>query len=94
MTLSKGLATSEANYGLVVYPNPTSGQLNVAITSNLNENVTFQIVDMMGRTISSESIPVDGNYTYNTSVRDLTAGIYMINVITSKGKSIHKFVVE
>ncbi len=77
-----------------VYPNPTSGQLNVAITSSLNENVTFQIVDMMGRTISSESIPVDGNYTYNTSVRDLSAGIYMVNVITSKGKSIHKFVVE
>jgi hypothetical protein len=77
-----------------VYPNPTSGQLNVALTTTLNDDVTFQIVDMMGKIVSSETIAINGNYTYTTTVNDLSSGIYMVNVITSKGKSIHKFIVE
>lgn len=77
-----------------LYPNPTSNDINVAITSTLNENVTFQIVDMMGRVISSEKVTVSGDYIYTSNVNNLSTGIYMVNVITSKGKSIHKFVVE
>ena len=76
-----------------VYPNPASNYINVAIKSNLDENVTFQIIDMMGRMISSETLPVSGDYIYNTSVENLAKGIYMVNVITSKGKSVHKFLV-
>lgn len=79
---------------VAVYPNPTSSVINVALTSSLNENVTFQIIDMMGRVISTENISIAGDYTYTANTSDLSKGIYMVNVITSKGKSIHKFVVE
>ncbi len=77
-----------------VFPNPTSSVINVALTTSLNEDVTFQIVDMMGRVLSSERVNISGDYTYTTNTSDLSTGMYMVNVITSKGKSIHKFVVE
>lgn len=79
---------------VTVYPNPTSSVINVALTSSLNEDVTFQIIDMMGRVISTENVNIAGDYTYTANTSDLSKGIYMVNVITSKGKSIHKFVVE
>ena len=77
-----------------VYPNPATNNINVAVKTTLNEDMTFQIIDMMGRVISSETLPVSGDFTYNTSVENLAKGIYMMNVITSKGKSVHKIVVE
>lgn len=77
-----------------VYPNPASNNINVSVQTTLNENITFQIIDMMGRMISSETVAVTGDYIYNTSVENLAKGIYMVNVITSKGKSVHKFIVD
>lgn len=77
-----------------VYPNPVSGNLNVAITTELNETMHFQIFDMAGKMISSESAEVSGDYVYTTSVNHLATGIYMMHINTSKGKSVHKFIVE
>ena len=54
----------------------------------------FQIFDMAGKMISSESAEVSGDYVYTTSVNHLATGIYMMHINTSKGKSVHKFIVE
>lgn len=79
---------------VAVYPNPTSGNINIAISTDLNETMQFQIFDMTGKMISSESAEVSGDYVYTTSTNHLATGIYMVHINTSKGKSVHKFIVE
>ena len=77
-----------------VYPNPATDNVNVAISVPAEQKVTFQIVDMAGRVIQSESMRIDGEYTYSTNISNLATGIYMMRVQTENGKSIHKFIVE
>lgn len=77
-----------------VYPNPATNNVNVAISVPAEQKVTFQIVDMAGRIIQSESMNVAGEYTYSTNISNLATGIYMMRVQTESGKSIHKFIVE
>ena len=77
-----------------VYPNPTSDNVNIAITTDLNETMQFQIFDMTGKMISSEAAEVSGDFVYTTSTNHLAPGIYMVHIKTSQGKSIHKFIVE
>lgn len=77
-----------------VYPNPANDLVNVTISTPSAQKVTFQIVDMMGRVVNTESMNIDGDYTYTTNINHLSAGIYMMRVVSQNGKSIHKFIVE
>jgi hypothetical protein len=77
-----------------VYPNPTSNDLFISLNlDNTSSNVTYEIVDVTGRTIATKSAKnIKSNvFTYNTA--SLTAGTYFVNVITDAGTKQVKFVV-
>lgn len=96
-TAIKGTTDIEEYSGFnsaTIYPNPTSRDINVKILSELNETMTVQISDMTGRLISSENVQVMGNHVYTRDVSNLSKGIYVMKLQTSKGKSIQKFIVE
>jgi len=70
----------------IVYPNPTSGILNIDLTSNIllqNINMYNHIGQLL---ISTEEKIID--------VSDISAGIYFIEIITSRGNTIRKFIKE
>lgn len=79
---------------ITVYPNPATDLINVSLSTTKEEVVTFQIVDMMGKVISSEVQTVNGEHIYTANTSSLSAGIYMMRVLTNGGKTIHKFIVE
>jgi len=59
-----------------VYPNPATSILNVAIETNGNEDVVVELIDILGRTISSK-ILTDNVTSFNTS--NINKGLYLIN---------------
>lgn len=74
-----------------IYPNPAQNLVNVSLSLYQNENVLIQLVDMYGRVLYKEShnnVKDRINCQINTS--DLAAGMYIINVSTSKGKTSKK----
>ena len=83
MTLSKGLATSEANYGLVVYPNPTTDFLNIK-THKLDIEKVF-IFDLSGKLIMTEN-------SRKINVKNLPAATYVISIKTPEGVKSFKFI--
>ena len=80
---------------LSVYPNPTSDKLYAEFRTNEAGKITFQILDLTGRVITTETVNhVGGELKHETSVAGLAVGMYFLNVSSEKGAVTHKFIVK
>ncbi len=77
-----------------IYPNPATNVLNVFVNSTIDQDVTFQVTDIMGKVLTTEQQRVNGEYTHTLNVANLAKGMYMMNIQTEKGKSTYKFIIE
>ena len=74
---------SEKDYIFKLFPNPTSGALNVEFSQIVNEDFQIEIIDLLGRVIHTE-LPL-GNQTISIDISHLTSGSYLIRVIDQAG---------
>jgi len=66
--------------GISIYPNPTNGILNIAISSELAGNTSVEVYDAVGKLVIKETLSTETS-TINTS--KLTDGIYVFKVINN-----------
>jgi hypothetical protein len=60
---------------LIVYPNPVKQNLNVQAKSNITEQATAQITDLVGRVVLEQKIQLNAGATsFSLSVSGLVAG--------------------
>ena len=71
---------------LAIYPNPTSGQLNV---NNMNSNANYILVDISGRTVNSGLLNAGNN---TISVDNLQNGVYFITIESLENKKTYSIV--
>ena len=68
-----GIAQNTISYNaLVIYPNPNSGLFTISATSE----ITLNVINNLGQVVKTVSLTEANNY--NTSVSDLSSGIYFI----------------
>ena len=80
---------------LNIFPNPASSTMNVVLTTEEAGQLTFRVSDMMGRTISTESVEnYGGEMMHTLNVSNLAKGLYILSIEGTQGKSVHKFIVE
>jgi hypothetical protein len=73
---------------LRVFPNPVTGELTVNWSSEYNGDASITIVDAIGKEMKRLSIKKDQVlYTNKVNVQSFTAGVYYLNIRTSKGES-------
>ena len=60
-----------------VFPNPSNGNFNVFVESNINNKVILKIIDINGKVIK-EMIKGEGASYQNFTIKDLPNGIYTI----------------
>jgi hypothetical protein len=68
---------------LNVFPNPTSGQVQVqfVMPATQNQEVSLKISDMLGRTLSQEQLGnFSGNYNGSLDLKAFGPGIYMLQL--------------
>ena len=64
-----------------IYPNPTSGLTNIEINLEESSDVNLQVLDLMGRTITSQNLgTLSGNNRMVYDVSELNDGIYLFRV--------------
>lgn len=73
--------TIEVNDNISIFPNPTSGELNINYDNNETVINKIQIFDALGRKVFEKEI---NNKTYNTSLTGFTEGAYIIQINTDK----------
>jgi len=72
-----------------VYPNPSTGLVNLASKNNTAIN-TIQITDLNGRVV--RNINTKGVSETQINISDLTAGMYFLNVQTDSGSGTTKII--
>ena len=86
MSISK----NELNSLFSVYPNPTNGEINVALNLNSSSDATIKVLDVVGKTISVKTLSNVSNTVYNIDLSAVAEGMYFIEVATPTEKSVKK----
>ena len=69
------------------YPNPTQGDLTLEITDLKLENLTFQLIDLQGRSIENRKI---ANTNETIKMENLPSATYFLKV-TNKNKEVKSY---
>jgi hypothetical protein len=79
-----GANVSAAN-AVIVYPNPTMGDLFVDISSAVTTRATMRVMDMTGKTVKTISSDLsEGLNKITVNVSELVNGMYMLKVTDGK----------
>lgn len=82
--------------GLSVFPNPTSGEVNVFFDFPKNTKGNLALFDMLGReveTVAADAFPA-GENQLTFSVAERQSGIYFLQMMTEEGVAVRRLVVR
>lgn len=89
-----GIRNVSDNISFSVFPNPTSSNLAISVDLVNEDELTVQILSMIGNTIYSETLTNNGtrNFTQVIDVSALAQGTYLIKVSGNDGFVVKNFV--
>ncbi len=71
-----------------LYPNPTNGSVTVEFNSEVAENITFNVTDLSGKLVMSNTIPAnEGANRVFMEMGDVEAGVYLTTLSNQNGIS-------
>lgn len=92
-----GVAELKRDIGLRVYPNPSSGNVNMSCTLSKESNITGTLTDLSGRVLETQSVenaaPGQHELTFNRN-QNLAQGVYLLNVDVNGVKITEKVVIR
>ena len=82
------------NSDVVLYPNPTTDNLNIIINAKASNKGQVNVLDITGKVLSSQSISLEnGKNVINQNTNDLSSGIYFVQVKCNESFVTKKLVV-
>ncbi|MDR1725687.1 MAG: T9SS type A sorting domain-containing protein [Bacteroidales bacterium] len=94
---SVGLEDMNASVDYIsIYPNPTKDNATLEISLMEATNIQIAITDILGKEMINygRRSLFAGKNTININTLSLKGGIYFVRIITEKGVSIHKIIIE
>jgi hypothetical protein len=95
-SISDLLSTGRVNTmeNLVVYPNPANSNISFKYDLNGQEGTIF-IHDVVGRLVYQEKLSKsNGQKEFSVNIRDLSPGMYMVEVTTTESRSVGRVLVS
>lgn len=68
---------------IIVYPNPASDKINIDLENSFEENMNFQLFDMVGSKIMSHAI---SGTSITVSCKNITPGMYFYKITNATGQ--------
>ena len=95
MAIQKGLVdiNNSSELSLEVYPNPSNGLISVNSTAAFRDNVSIQVVNMIGQIIDQRETE-SGILNMNFDLRNYPKGMYLIKVLSGSKILSKKVLVE
>lgn len=83
-----------AQMQFLLFPNPSEGNFNINIYGHKSEVAKVRMLDLTGRIVSEMEFAIaEGNNTFAVS-QNASAGIYLVEVITSAGKGTQRVIIK
>jgi hypothetical protein len=79
--------------GFTIYPNPAIGNISVQSSTTKTYNRTVEVVDMIGRRVTSLTLPANQN-TIKINTQNIVNGMYFVSVNDGNGMIIEKLVIN
>lgn len=78
-----------------VYPNPSNGTFTLTFETQKQHSVRLNITDLTGRLVYTEDVlSLNGKYSRNLAGTNLSAGVYMLNLVIDGKTSTRKLVIN
>jgi hypothetical protein len=82
--------TFEIKQELKLFPNPTSDTLTIISNENETEDITYNIVDLLGRVVKKGQSKLN----QEINIQDLNNGNYIVEIINTEGQIVRKKLIK
>jgi hypothetical protein len=80
---------------LNIFPNPTTGVLNVQFNSSINGGVVVRMLDATGRVVKTQNITnAFGKQATQFDLNNMAAGVYQLELVSNGQTSTSKVIIE
>lgn len=80
---------------VTVFPNPSNNSISIDLNLKSAQQITIELADLTGKIVFSKNLgTLQGSSKQMLDVSTITKGIYLLNVLTEKGKESKKIVIE
>lgn len=79
---------------LDLYPNPNNGVFTLTINGYDNSNLRLEVINVMGKIVSSEEITITNKHFQSEFGYDLANGIYFLKISNGNRMRSIRFIVE
>ena len=87
--------TYKENNTVNIYPNPNKGFFNIIIDNMQSENIEIKIFNSLGQEIFQEEIKQEtGIYTRQINLKEYSAGIYYLQILSVNGVINKQIIIE
>ena len=88
-----GIAEAEGGISMMIYPNPNNGNFTLSI-SGLKQLAKVEILNLLGQTISTEQVSINGAFVKEYDLSGLAKGSYLMKVTTDKSVRTERLIVR
>lgn len=86
-----GISNTEPNSQFNIYPNPTNDILNIEAKGFSNNDFKIIMSNTLGQTLFEKEFKAVGNsFTTQIDLKEFSSGIYLLNILSEKGKQVFK----
>ncbi len=89
--ITTGIRRMESDFDINIYPNPTTDIITVEINLEINELVTYSLLDISGRLIKNGKWNLNSSGSrFTLDLSDISKGTYLLKLNTNKGQAVHR----
>lgn len=94
-SINIGIAASQLNIGMELYPNPTQGVVTIALSDVKGLNGTLEVFNLAGQRVFVKNLNAVGTeLKERVDLTDVNAGVYFVKVTTTEGQRTEKLLVQ
>jgi len=95
-TITTGMPEFSNNNDFELFPNPANLQTTLAFNLNEEQEVSMEILNLLGEKVYSNRLGKlsPGTYSENIATKTMCAGVYLVRLITDKGTTVKRLVVQ
>jgi hypothetical protein len=79
---------------LKIYPNPTTGKVNISFQPKSNENIILEVYDIRGRAILNQTYQSTGRFEETLTLDNAQSGMYLLSITNGNQKVTKKIIVD
>lgn len=92
VTSVNNIANTKAEFS--VSPNPNNGQFRIDVATNANISYNLVVRNMLGQSVHTEAISVNGQMTKQLDLRAFEKGIYFVSLENEAEKVVKKVIIK